>query len=92
MEADIARLAETAAGALAPDGLFWWAYPKKSSRRYASDLARDEGWAPLYGLGFGPVRQIAIDDDWSAVRFRPEAQIARGRRGARAGQSTSGNL
>ncbi len=34
------------------------------------------------GLGYAPVRQIAIDDDWSAVRFRPEAQIARGRRGA----------
>jgi hypothetical protein len=27
--------------------------------------------------GCQPVRQAAIDEDWSALRFRPEAQIQR---------------
>jgi hypothetical protein len=35
-----------------------------------SDLTRDEGWAPLFDAGLRPVRQIAIDDTWSALRFR----------------------
>lgn len=27
-------------------------------------------WDPLGQAGFGPVRQIAIDADWTALRFR----------------------
>lgn len=33
-------------------------------------LNRDTGWQTLGDLGFEPVRQIAIDEDWSALRFR----------------------
>ncbi|MBE2281593.1 MAG: hypothetical protein IAE91_14475 [Ignavibacteriaceae bacterium] len=53
-----------------PDGLLWFAYPKKSSKKYKSDLTRDEGWEIMGERGFEPVRQIAIDDDWSSLRFR----------------------
>lgn len=53
------------------------AYPKKSSKRYASDLSRDESWQPLGDLGMEPVRQVAIDPDWSAVRFRHAEHISR---------------
>lgn len=50
--------------------LLWFAYPKKSSKKYHSDITRDTGWTSLGNLGFEPVRQIAIDDDWSALRFK----------------------
>jgi hypothetical protein len=52
------------------DGLLWMAYPKASSKRYRCDFNRDTGWALLGELGFEPVRQVAIDEDWSALRFR----------------------
>jgi hypothetical protein len=52
------------------DPVVWFAYPKKSSRKFRSDISRDSGWSPLGDLGFEPVRQIAIDEDWSALRFR----------------------
>ena len=52
------------------DAAVWFAYPKGSSKRYKCDFNRDTGWAKLGELGFEPVRQVAIDDDWSALRFR----------------------
>lgn len=48
----------------------WCAYPKGSSKRYTCEFNRDTGWAALGHAGFEPVRQIAIDEDWSALRFR----------------------
>ena len=68
--ADIEARAAEVVVAIADDALMWWAYPKKSSRRYQTDIGRDEGWQVLGAMGFEPVRQIAIDEDWSAVRFR----------------------
>lgn len=61
--------------ALADDALLWFAYPKKSSKRYESDIGRDDSWAALGRLGFEGVRQVAIDDDWSALRFRTADHI-----------------
>lgn len=55
---------------IANDVTLWVAYPKKSSKKYTSDINRDIGWQPLGDLGFEGVRQIAIDEDWSALRFR----------------------
>ena len=52
------------------DAVVWLAYPKGSSKRYKCDFNRDNGWTKLGALGFEPVRQVAIDDDWSALRFR----------------------
>lgn len=56
--------------ALILDGLFWLAYPKGSSKRYKCDFNRDRGWEILGELGYEGVRQVAIDEDWSALRFR----------------------
>lgn len=50
-------------------GHLWLAYPKKSGAM-RSDLNRDSGWDELAGAGLRPVTQIAIDADWSALRFR----------------------
>ena len=55
--------------------ILWFAYPKKSSKRYKADISRDIGWEPLGTLGYEPVRQVAIDADWSALRFRPVKHI-----------------
>lgn len=50
--------------------LLWFAYPKGTSKKYKCDFNRDDGWEPLRKLGFDTVRQVAIDEDWSALRFR----------------------
>jgi hypothetical protein len=48
--------------------LTWVAYPK--SGQLGTDLNRDSLSATLAISGIQPVRQIAIDDVWSALRFR----------------------
>jgi hypothetical protein len=52
------------------DAVVWFAYPKGSSKKYRCDFNRDTGWAVLGELGLEGVRQVAIDADWSALRFR----------------------
>ena len=52
------------------DALVWFAYPKGSSKRYRCDFNRDTGWQALGAAGFESVRQVSIDEDWSALRFR----------------------
>ena len=52
------------------DAVVWFAYPKGSSKKYTSQINRDNGWAVLGKAGFEPVRMVAIDEDWSALRFR----------------------
>ncbi|RSK45319.1 hypothetical protein [Hymenobacter rigui] len=52
------------------DATVWFAYPKGSSKKYRCDFNRDTGWAVLGELGFEPVRMVAIDADWTALRFR----------------------
>lgn len=71
--------------AVKPEGVLWFAYPKKTSG-VSSDLTRDEGWQPLITRGWGPVAQVAIDATWSAVRFKPEESVARKTPGQLPGQ------
>jgi hypothetical protein len=52
------------------DAVLWFAYPKGSSKKYKSEINRDNGWQALGKAGFEPVRMVAIDEDWSASRFR----------------------
>lgn len=55
--------------AASADQLTWVAYPK--SGQLGTDLDRDVLPALLTDEGVRPVRQVAIDDVWSALRFRP---------------------
>jgi|Wag4MinimDraft_19_1082662.scaffolds.fasta_scaffold32494_1 hypothetical protein len=57
------------------DAVLWYCYPKASSKRYQSAVNRDHGWEPLGQRELEPVRQVAIDTDWSALRFRKTAFI-----------------
>jgi hypothetical protein len=52
------------------DAVVWFAYPKRTSKKYKSEVNRDTGWQVLGSLGFEVVRSVAIDEDWSAARFR----------------------
>ncbi len=72
---EVDAIAELSAKTLQGDGLLWFAYPKGTSKKYKADFNRDNGWKRLGELGFEPVRMVAIDDDWSALRFRRVAFI-----------------
>ena len=68
--AEIDRYAKALAEKLVGDVVLWFAYPKGSSKRYQCEFNRDTGWAAIGVAGFESVRQVAIDEDWSALRFR----------------------
>lgn len=88
---DILKYAQKAADKLKKDAILWFAYPKKSSRKYTSDISRDGGWQPLGDLGFEGVRMISIDDDWSALRLRQAQYIKTMSRGPKRAMSSKGN-
>lgn len=67
---EVDTLAKAIAKKATGDAVVWFAYPKGSSKKYKSEISRDSGWKVLGDAGFEPVRMIAIDEDWSAVRFR----------------------
>ena len=51
------------------DTLTWVAYPK--ARQLDTDLSRDVLAELVKTHGVRPVRQVALDDVWSALRLRP---------------------
>jgi hypothetical protein len=74
-QAQVDALAPAIARKAQGDALLWFAYPKGSSKKYRSQINRDNGWDVLGREGFEPVRMVAIDEDWSAVRFRRKSYI-----------------
>jgi len=70
IRAELEKAGRTVVPLLDGDAVSWFAYPKGTSKRYKSDVNRDSLWALLGPLGIRAVRQIAIDEDWSALRFR----------------------
>jgi hypothetical protein len=67
---EVDTFAEVVAQKTKGDAVVWFAYPKGSSKKYKCEFNRDTGWGKLGEHGFEPVRQVAIDEDWSALRFR----------------------
>jgi hypothetical protein len=65
-----------ATAALRADGVLWVMWPKQSSG-VATDLTRDTLAALAGKQGWGPVSNVSIDDTWSALRLRPEADVKR---------------
>lgn len=68
--------APAAIQAVKPGGLLWITYPKKTSA-IKSDISRDILWEELSDSGVRPVTMIAIDDTWSALRFRPNDEVGK---------------
>jgi predicted SnoaL-like aldol condensation-catalyzing enzyme len=73
-EAEIEKSKKKLLESADPGALVWISYPKKSSR-VDSDLSREVVWAAMKGTGWRPVSQIAIDEVWSALRFRPTEDV-----------------
>jgi len=74
-QAEVDALAANIAGRAKGDAVVWFAYPKGTSKKYTCDFNRDTGWAALHTAGFDTVRAIAIDEDWTALRFRRKEYI-----------------
>jgi hypothetical protein len=73
-KADADGLAPQAIEAVKAGGVLWFCYPKQSAK-LKTDINRDHGWETLNGADFLPVAAIAVDDTWSALRFRPRSEI-----------------
>jgi hypothetical protein len=67
---EVDQLAGSIAKIAKGDPVLWFAYPKGTSKKYQSEINRDDGWQALMKAGFDTVRMVAIDEDWSALRFR----------------------
>jgi hypothetical protein len=69
-KAEVDALAPLVAARAPGDAIVWFAYPKGSSKKLKCDFHRDTGWDRMEAAGFETVRAIAIDEDWTALRFR----------------------
>jgi hypothetical protein len=78
-QAELDRLSTLLARKALGDALLWFAYPKGTSKRYRCEFNRDSGWNVMVEAGFGTVRAVAIDEDWSALRFRRMQYVKRSR-------------
>jgi hypothetical protein len=67
---EVEHFAPIALHNLTADGILWFSYPKKTSEKYTTGPERDRGWKSLNEAGFHGIRMVAIDNDWSAMRFR----------------------
>ena len=74
-QSEVDALAPTIAARAKGDATVWFAYPKGTSKKYKCDFNRDTGWEKLKAAGFETVRAIAIDEDWTALRFRRREYI-----------------
>lgn len=74
---EIQSVAEKLIPYLEGDAVFWAAYPKKSSKKYQCNFNRDKGWEPFGAKDLEGVRQVSIDEDWSALRFRKTQYISK---------------
>ena len=55
-------------------GLLWVCYPK-GGRKAGTDLNRDLLWEELGRAGLTGVTLVSVDETWSAMRFRPAAEV-----------------
>jgi len=69
-QTEIDNFAERIYAKLKGDAVLWFCYPKGTSKKYKCDFNRDNGWSNLAKYNLESVRQVAIDEDWSALRFR----------------------
>jgi hypothetical protein len=81
-QAEVEMFAPMTLHNLIADGILWFCYPKKTSKIFKTDIDRDHGWKILNDSGLLGIRIVAIDTNWSALRFRNKKFI----------KSTSGRL
>jgi hypothetical protein len=71
---EINGLAQRLSKHAAPNALVWISYPKKTAK-LKGDLSRDVIRKAMSGEGWRAVSIVAIDEVWSALRFRPVGQV-----------------
>jgi len=71
---EINRFAQRLSKHAAPNALVWISYPKKTSK-LKGNLSRDVIRKAMSGAGWRAVSIVAIDEVWSALRFRPAGQV-----------------
>jgi hypothetical protein len=74
---ELRRLGPGAIRAVGPGGLLWVSYPKGGPARGATDLPATPRWVQRDVLGeitsvtgYKPVAFVAVDDHWTALRFK----------------------
>ena len=74
---ELRRLGPAAIRAVKPNGLLWITYPKGGQTRGVTDLPATPWWTERDVLGditsergYKPVAFVAVDDDWTALRFK----------------------
>lgn len=74
---ELRRLGPPAIGAVKPSGLLWITYPKGGQTRAVTDLPATPWWTKRDVLGeitsvtgYKPVAFVAIDDNYTALRFK----------------------
>ncbi|HUZ86108.1 MAG TPA: hypothetical protein VNF26_04085 [Candidatus Baltobacterales bacterium] len=74
---ELRRFGRVAVTALKPNRLLWITYPKDGASGGAADLPTTPWWMQRDVLGevtsetgFKPVAFVAIDDHWTALRFK----------------------
>jgi hypothetical protein len=75
-EEDIRKLAPACIHNLSDDGKLWMAYQKGGASKDTSGVNRDRGWDTVEESGFKRVSQVAIDEEWSALRFRNSKHVS----------------
>lgn len=75
-QAELATLGPVALAAVKPSAIFWISYPKQGGS-VESDITRDRGWDLVSNAGFETVSQVAVNDIWSALRFRPAEEVGK---------------
>lgn len=68
--AEVEKLVPQAGKLVKPGGMLWIAYAKGTSK-VKTDVNRDKLWAAVQPLDWEGVRLIALDEVWSAMRFKP---------------------
>ena len=63
----VTALLEAHAPALHEVPVVWVLYPKGNR----TDVNRDSLWRLIAPYGLRPITQVAVDETWSALRFRP---------------------
>ncbi len=69
-KSEVDALAPVVAARAKGDAVVWFAYPKGTSKKLKCDFNRDTGWDAVKAAGFDTVRTVAIDEDWTGLRFR----------------------
>ncbi len=81
-KAEVDALARRGMEAVVRGGVLWLSYPKGGGKGGSIegvpvDINRDKGWDVVTAAGWGPVASAALDEQWTALRFRPEADVKR---------------